>query len=290
MQAQGGFRVTSYGASLSPDGLALLPDRYNRLYPTLEVAATGPSFSRIFEAKLGPFTRLKHVIEPQVDYTYARDPGNLERTPLFDEIDAVFAPHVLRYGLVQRLLGKGKEGGAREIASLEISRPYYFRLPGEGTAYGPGPFLTRNAPVDATLRVNAGANFNFDARATYDTHNTQVTSASLTANFATADKSLGLSLFDSRPVGVDASAQLRFGGGLYILPKRLRFDVQGNYDLSQGRMLESRSLLSIEAACFKVLVEYRDLRTGDRPSRDFRLALNLKNVGSFLDFTGSLSR
>jgi LPS-assembly protein len=290
VQAQAGARVTSYGKSLSPDGLSLTDERYNRVYPSFEVQATGPSFSRIFEATLGPYTRLKHVIEPRFDYTYLRDPGDLAKTPLFDEIDALFAPHVLTYGVIQRLLGKGKQGGAREIASLEISRPYYFRLPGEGTLYAPSPLLTRNAPVDTTLRVNATANFNFDARATYDTHNAQITSASLTANFSAADKSLALSLFDSRPVGVDASAQLRFGGGLYILPKRLRFDVQGNYDLSLGRMLESRSLLSIEAACFKVLIEYRDLRTGVSPARDFRVALNLKNVGSFLDFTGSLSR
>ena len=44
-----------------------------------------------------------------------------------------------------------------------------------------------------------------------------------------------------------------------ILPKRLRFDVEANYDLSKGRMLESRSLLTLQAACFKILAEYRDL-------------------------------
>ena len=53
-------------------------------------------------------------------------------------------------------------------------------------------------------------------------------------------------------------------------------------------MLESRSLLTLQASCFRILVEYRDLRTGTTPSRDFRVALTLKNVGSFLDFTGSL--
>jgi hypothetical protein len=46
--------------------------------------------------------------------------------------------------------------------------------------------------------------------------------------------------------------------------------------------------LTLQAACFKILAEYRDLRTGIVPSRDFRVALTLKNVGSFLDFTGSL--
>ncbi|HEX2757594.1 MAG TPA: hypothetical protein VHP60_03745, partial [Thermoanaerobaculia bacterium] len=108
------------------------------------------------------------------------------------------------------------------------------------------------------------------------------------------ERSLSLSLFDSHPVIVPlaldpgASAQLRVSGGMPILPKRLRFDVEANYDLTKGRMLESRSLLTVQGACFKILAEYRDLRTGNVPSRDFRVALTLKNVGSFLDFTGSL--
>jgi hypothetical protein len=146
----------------------------------------------------------------------------------------------------------------------------------------------RSSPLDATLRVNTGPELNFDARTTYDAHNTQVTSASITANFNKDERQLSLSLFDSRPVGATSSAQLRFGGGLPLLHKLLRFDVQGNYDISQSKMLESRYLLTINGSCFRILTEYRDLRITGVPSRDFRIALTLKNIGSFLDFTGSL--
>ena len=70
----------------------------------------------------------------------------------------------------------------------------------------------------------------------------------------------------------------------------MRFDVQGNYDLSLGKWLESRYLLTFDGSCFRVLTEYRDLRITGVPSRDFRIALTLKNIGSFLDFTGSLGQ
>jgi LPS-assembly protein len=289
-QANLAARLTSYGKSLSADGTTLLDSRFTRTYVDGKLELTGPSFSRIFEAKLGDFDRLKHVIEPRIDYEYLPDPGDVKRTPLFDEVDAVTSLHVVRYALVQRLLGKAKKSAAREIASLEVARSYNFKFPGESVSGAPVVVLQRSSPFDATLRVNTGPAFNFDARTTYDAHASQVTSASVTANVSKDDRSLALSLFDSRPVGAVSSAQLRYTGGLPIIKKRLRLDVQGNYDLSQSKMLESRYLLTIDGSCFRILTEYRDLRITGVPSRDFRIALTLKNVGSFLDFTGSLGR
>lgn len=286
LQANAGARLTSYGATLSPTGQSLDEARFDRHYVQAGLELTGPSFARIFESGFGPYARLKHVIEPRVDYRYLEGP-DLERAPLFDEVDSVTPLHTLRYALVQRLLGKGKEGGAREIASLELSSTYYIKaLPGSGS-FAP----SRNAPLDAVLRLNASSKLNMDGRVTYDASARQVTSASLTASLNAEGRSLSLSVFDSRPVGApEASAQLRFGGGMPILPKRIRFDATGNYDLAKGKMLESRYLLTFEGSCFKILTEYRDLRLGDVPSRDYRIALTLKNVGSFLDFTGSLAR
>jgi hypothetical protein len=289
LQAEVGARVTSYGKSVSADGRTLDPERYTRKTFTLGLEATGPSFSRIFEGPVGPFTKLKHVIEPRFDYEYGTDPGDLARAPRFDEVDAVSPAHTLRYSLVQRLLAKRKEGSATEIASLEISRIHYFRLPGEGTPQGAPAGLSRNSPVDATLRVNAGQGLSFDARGTWDMTEPQLTSMSLSAVVTSKDRSLLLSLFENRPIGpAPSSSQLRVAGGTPIIPKRLRLDVQASYDLSQRKFQELRSLLTVEAACFKILVEYRDLRVGAVPSRDFRVGLNLKNIGSFLDFPVSL--
>lgn len=294
LEGTAGVRLTTYGKSLSKDGTSLTDDRYNREALSTSVSLTGPSFSRLFEGKLGPFTKFKHVIEPRVTWDTLAGHDDFAQTPLFDEIDSLVPTNVIRYSLLQHLLAKGDQGGSREIASFEVARRYFVRLPGEGTAYGPVPDAQRSSPWDFILRVNATSSLNLDVRTTWDSHANQVTSASVTAVMSGAERSLAFSLFDSHPVvippAVDpgASAQLRISGGMPILPKRLRFDVEANYDLSKGRMLESRTLLTLQAACFKILAEYRDLRTGDVPSRDFRVALTLKNVGSFLDFTGSL--
>ncbi|MGA7992511.1 MAG: LPS assembly protein LptD [Thermoanaerobaculia bacterium] len=294
LNASGGGRITTYGRSLSADGTTLLPDRYTREALVSDLQLTGPAFSRLFDWKVGPFSKWKHVLEPRAQWSYLAGRDNFGATPLFDEIDSLTATNALRYSLLQHLLAKGETGGSREIASFEIARYYYFRLPGEGTAYGPGPVVQRSSPTDFVLRVNAAQGLNFDGRVTWDAHFGQVTSASVTAVLSGGDRALSLSLFDSHPVVIPAagdpgaSAQLRVSAGTPILRKRLRFDVEANYDLTKGRMLESRSLLTLQASCFRVLAEYRDLRTGGTPSRDYRVALTLRNVGSFLDFTGSL--
>ncbi len=294
LEGTAGGRLTTYGKSLSGDGTTLEDVRYNREALSTEVSLTGPAFSRLFDGTLGPFTKFKHVIEPRVVWDYLAGRDSFAPTPLFDEVDSLIPTNVIRYSLLQHFLAKGKEGGSREIASFEIARSYYVRLPGEGTAFPFDPSVQKSSPLDFILRVNATSALNLDARTTWDPHTNQVTAASMTAVLSGAERTLALSLFDSHPVVIPASldpgasAQLRVSGGMPILPKRLRFDVEANYDLTKGRMLESRSLLTLQAACFKILAEYRDLRTGVVPSRDFRVALTLKNVGSFLDFTGSL--
>lgn len=291
LQAVAGGRVTSYGKSLetAPGATpALVEERYTRSYAQAGLEATGPSFSRIFEPKKPGGTKLKHVLEPRFDYQYTTNPTDLSRTPLFDEVDSIAPAHTLRYALVQRLLAKSGDAAAREVASFEISRLHYFRLPGEGTPTGALRGLSRDGPIDAALRVYTGGGVSLDARTTYDAKARQVTSASVSANLAAGERTLNLSIFDSRPVGAPSSAQVRLSGGLPILPKRLRADAQAAYDLSQSKLLELRGLLTVEGSCFKILAEYRELRIGSVPSRDFRIGLNLKHVGSFLDFTGSL--
>jgi hypothetical protein len=284
LNAEAGYRFTQYGASVATDGRSLTDESYTRGTALAGLELVGPSFARVFDVKWGKFTKLKHVLEPRVDYQYQTDPGDLSRTPVFDEVDTILPSHAVRYGLVQRLLGKEKSGVSREIASLEFSRLHYFELP-----VGAAATISNDSPLDAILRVNAGPSLNFDARTTWDIDAGVVTSTSLSASLGSASRSLRFSYYDSRPVGSKPSTQLRFGGGSAIVPKQLRLDIEANYDVEKGRMLEWRSLLTWEASCFKILGEYRDLNVGAIPTRDFRIGLNLKNIGSFVDFTGRVS-
>lgn len=298
-QATGGARLTSYGMSLDPTATELLSQPYNRFYGLAGFELTGPSFSRIFDVSWGDVVKLKHVIEPRIDYAYQSDPGDLWRTPLFDEIDAVTGTNTVTYALVQRLLAKGAQGTAREVASLEIGQTYAFTIPPSLINIGTSTVTSHLGTLDTTLRVVAGPGLNLDARESYDLKASQLTSSSVTANWVSGTSNFALSYFHSNPVipppapGVAApsasSSQIRIFGGAPVIPKRLHLDVAASYDLTNTKLLEARGLLTYEGSCYKVLFEYRDILVGTVTSRDFRLALSLKNIGAFLDFRGSLS-
>ncbi|MCG3192610.1 MAG: LPS-assembly protein LptD [Thermoanaerobaculia bacterium] len=288
MQIDGGYRLTSYGKSLSSDGSQLVDEPYTRSNATAGVHVAGPSFSRIFEDSLGPYVKLKHIIEPRFDYEYSSEPNDIEKTPVFDQVDSVVPVHSLKYALVQRLLAKQKQGSSTEIASLEISQTHYFRSP-YGSSTPPPGIDPEKSPIDFSLRVNATQKLNVDGRVSYTSSASQVTAASLSAGMNLGETQANISLFHNRPVGApEASTQIRLLGGAQVIPRKLRLDIQGAYDLSQTKLLELRTLVTYQASCFKILFEFRDLRMGTTTSRDFRVGLNLKNIGSFLDFPVSL--
>jgi hypothetical protein len=85
------------------------------------------------------------------------------------------------------------------------------------------------------------------------------------------------------------SDQLRGSAGIDIV-KWLRVDTQLNYDAHNKVMLEDRSLLTFTAKCFTVFLEVRELRVPPTPRREYRLVVNLKDIGTLLDVNGSLDR
>ncbi len=95
--------------------------------------------------KIGPWEKLKHIIEPRVDYTYVSDVSDPARIPAFDTIDTTLGQNQIRYAIVNRLLAKtgGTTGSAEEIASLEIAQTYAFTLPQTIFLPSAGAFVQR---------------------------------------------------------------------------------------------------------------------------------------------------
>ena len=78
-----GGRFTGYTDSTDPAQTTFLGSSFTRTYMVAGVSLIGPSFSKIYEADIGPFGKFKHIIEPRVDYSYVSnvdDPGRSRST------------------------------------------------------------------------------------------------------------------------------------------------------------------------------------------------------------------
>jgi LPS-assembly protein len=289
-----GGRFTGYTASTDPGQTELTDETLTRSYAQGGVSIVGPSFSKIYDASIGPWDKFKHVIEPRVDYNYISDVQHPGEIPQFDEIDTVFGQNQVRYALVNRLLARptgGMAGSAEEIASLEIGQNYALSQP-QNASDTRDPNFRPMGPLEAILRISSAGKYHLDGRLQYDTHFNQVIGTTLTAGANWGMDFFNVSWFASRPTPIPGivltdTDQLRFGGGLDLGPY-FRFDTNVAWDVRNALVQEDRSLLTYKGSCFTVFVEVRQLRLEPQPRNDYRLVVNLKDIGTLLDVNGSL--
>ncbi len=295
--AQAGGRLTYYTNSTDEGQQTFLGQSFLRSYAQAGLSTVGPSFSRIYDVSIGPWDKIKHVIEPRVDYAYISNVSDPARIPAFDTIDSTLGQNQIRYALVNRLLARragGPLGSAEEIASLEIAQTYAFQLPQTLFLPSTGDVVgRRSGPIEALLRVQQGGAFHLDARLQFDPVASQVTNTTLTAGANWGADYAALSWFGTRPVTVVGqtlanSDQIRFAGGV-DLGKYFRADAAINYSADQNLFQESRLLVTYKGSCYTVFLEYRDLDMPPTPRRDVRLVVNLKDIGTLLDVNGSLN-
>ncbi len=295
--AQAGGRVTEYTDTTDEGQTTFTGQSFLRTYASAGLSLVGPSFSRIYDVSIGPWDKIKHVIEPRVDYTYVSNVDDPERIPAFDTIDTTLGQNQVRYAIVNRILARaagGAAGSAQEIASLEIAQTYNFTLP--QTLFTPGEIITpvrQTGPLEAILRVATGALFHMDARMDYDPIASQLTNASLTAGANWGPNYVALSWFGTFPVTLPgqiaaSSDQYRFTGGIDLSPI-FRVDASLAYDAEQNLLQEGRFLVTYKGSCYTVFLEYRDLDLPPTPRRDIRLVVNLKDIGTLLDVNGSVN-
>ncbi|MEP6471210.1 MAG: LPS assembly protein LptD [Acidobacteriota bacterium] len=300
LTARGGGRWTGYSDSTDDARTRFEGSSFARTYAEAGASLVGPSFSRIYEGAIGPFGRFKHVIEPRVDYEYVSEVTDPLRIPVYDEVDTSLGRNQVRYAIVNRLLARPADaksgGGANEIASLEIAQTHAFTPPQNpsGVISSFDTLSARTGPLEANLRVVPGSFFTFDGRVAYDLHGPQITAVSLATAVNWKTNYVNATWFSSRPLPVGGTAssptdQIRLAAGLDV-GKKFRVDTQLNYDAQASKLLEDRSLVTFNGSCYTLFLEVRQLRLPPTTRRDYRLVVNLKDVGTLLDMNGSLDR
>jgi LPS-assembly protein len=302
LSVTGGERLTWYSDSLDPTGREFTGESLSRALPFASAQIVGPSFSRIFNWKLGELGKFKHIIEPRWTYTYQGDFDEDKEVPLFDEVDTARSSNSGRLALSNRVLGKPdtENGVAREIFLFEVARRYSFDdtqplergNPGTGT----GVVTASAGPLETLMRVNPTPRIGFKLEADYSLLFSGLSSTGLTGNygFGKAGDNLGLTWFTryQPATGEELSNQVRLNGSVAIPSWRMRVEGQLNYDFKQSLLQEQMIVFNYASQCYGLRLELRDFRAGEGPrtrDKDIRFSLSLKNVGTFLDLNSRSS-
>lgn len=283
-----GARGTYYTHRLAADRRSYESDPIDRTYLTAGVDLVGPSLSRVFDRPLGKFRRFKHLIEPRIEYDFVSDVEDQLLIPTFDEVDSTLVLNKARVSLANRLFARAAEGvSAQEIASLELYQEYSFDNP---LNRGDGVRTSQWGYLGASLRVTPGAGLSFDARASYDTLFSNLVSHSLSLGSFREPVQLAATWYESFDPrsGSRSSSQVRTMLGFRRRGFPLQVTAHVAYDLEQSEFQQQRLLLAYEGSCWSLSAEYRDLQLGLYPSREYRLLLSLKGVGSLPEITGNL--
>jgi len=294
----GGGRATYYSESVSEETNEFGGGSLTRTFATASGAIVGPSFSRVYNGSMGRFAKFKHIIEPRWNYAYAGDFEDQDLIPRFDEVDRIVPFHAVSYRFINRLLAKPEEGdprgdGAREIMSLEISQLFSLdedrplqrgNVPDED---GEEPEST-NGPIDVRYRFNPSQQASLEAKVRYSTLFNGLENASLSGALGLGVHGVGLTWFTRfDPELTDTTGnQVRFFTGISIWPNRLRLDAQVNYDFQLSLLQSQRYIFQYFSQCFGLRFEFQQWQSAAREDREFRFAVNLKNIGTFLDLTG----
>ncbi|HEU5162183.1 MAG TPA: LPS assembly protein LptD, partial [Thermoanaerobaculia bacterium] len=297
------LRQTWYTASREPGTRNVLDESLSRSYAQAQVEMVGPSFSRVFDKKFGGFSKFKHVIEPRSRYLYTSDVDEQERVIRFDTVDSPYLPLVqesVEYELVNRIIAKesGENGNAREIMSLSLKQQASLADPFR-QFIGGKIVETDTSPVTMNLRVNPYQSIALDAGLSYGNVTNQIDQVNVSANLMPGggNRYLNFTWFarfaDPGATSGDSS-QFRVSTGVPIWKDRFRLDAAVNYDATRSELLEQRYFARFNASCYNIGLELRDFleyRTGSpQRNRDFRLSIDLKNVGSFpINLPGTLS-
>jgi LPS-assembly protein len=291
LSASAGGRVTHYTDSLDEARKVFTGEELTRVFPVGSAQMVGPSLSKIFDWKVGRFGKFKHIIEPRFSYLFIGDFEDQDLVPLFDEIDTLRKQNIFTVGLVNRLLAKPADPealeGAHEIASFELAQAFSLNADQPFQTSRDREQETTRGPILGRFRFNPGTKLSLESRFTFNTLFDRLQDASLSGYWRTQQNSLGLTWFTrfDPEKGDTQTHQARVFTQVALWPGRVTLGSQVNYDFILGLLQQMRHVLTYQAQCWGLIVEYRELRSLNREDRDIRFALSLKNIGTFLDMT-----
>lgn len=283
-----GGRYTYYTAQLSDDKKQYLDDPTDRYYVAGGIDIGGPSLSRVFNTQRWGFSRFKHLIEPRIEYAYLQGTDDTSAIPVFDEVDSTPLNNRIRLSLANRFFGRSEKNlSSTELGSFELYQDYSFSRSLTQSADGR---MSGWGPLTASLRLTPSPGTGVDARASYDFLNGSLVSTSLTGTGRVGFGSASLTWYEGfiPQTGDRSSSQVRTLLNFRKPGFPLSASAHIAYDVENRELLQQRYQLGWLGSCWGITAEYRDLKIGLYPTRDFRIVIELKGIGGLPEIRGTL--
>jgi LPS-assembly protein len=307
-----GFRATDYSISYRRNSV-------DRLLAEVGLDLRPPALEKVLSKSYWGY-RIKHVIEPDIQYQLvrARDPENILDIIRFDPMDIFTETNAVEYSLTNSLLARQDVPAnspdmppARDIFSWRIAQKYYFdptfggalvssqtnvfasTIDFTGFAFDHGQ---KFSPIDSVFKFAPFSNYDTEVRTDINPSG-GVLDAGITSHVRRG--SLGVSVSD---FFVNHASYLGLTSATAGLPppltafnmldtvvtfgdtnrKGLNGAVGMDYNFQQKIFQHSVTQLSYNFGCFAINVEYQYYNLGPlRIESQFRIALALANVGTF---------
>ncbi|HEY2647437.1 MAG TPA: LPS assembly protein LptD [Candidatus Acidoferrales bacterium] len=302
-------RATSYSSRLVGGGVVSAP--FLRTTGEVNIDLRPPTIERVWDTGSGKW---KHTIDPEIEYNFVDGVDQFSRIILFDEDETLTNTNDFVYSITQRLFRRTGNDQAKELASWKISQAYYFD-PTFGGALVPGtrnvfqaldsitPFAfadepRRFSPIDSDLLITPGGIYDAEIRLDYDTVRQRfTTSEALLKIHPTKNFNFTLAQFSINNPAIPpphdyvlqpAANQIRTQIG-YGSPNRRGWNAEGgvSYDVKQDLFQNEFVEVSYNGSCCGISFEYRRLSLGViRSENQFRLSLNIANIGTFGNLRG----
>jgi hypothetical protein len=294
-------RYTYYGDSLDADNRPT-GESVERSYFESSVEMRGPTFARVFNTPGNFYSeKYKHVIGPEVTYSYRSAIPDFSSIPRFDAVDTFFGTNQVQYVLAQSLLAKRSGPGGQDVPyeflTWKVGQTYY--VDPESAQFDPdyssNSFETGGSqhysPLQSRLRIlpTPRARVNFDLE--YDLRENVLRTLTVAGSVSGERGNLLASWSRSEAFRrnnrvVPARSSVRSAGRLELLPERLALDLQADWDFVTGKVVHSAGRLRYDVQCCGFMVELIRYDYNQRAEQQFRFSIELANIGAFGNFNG----
>jgi hypothetical protein len=276
-----------YAQSYAPNTRLIINDPVFLSNYEVGVEWTGPVFYRIYQSAGGE-TKINHVIEPTISYRYDSPVNEADRiiTPY-----GFFRYHQLTYGLTTRVLVK--RDMPREVFTWGISQTYYLS-PEDSLMkyYNWQGEIPHYSDITSYLRFYPAMKYSLDCSLGYNTYFKTFSYFRLGASLNSPSDPffLTVSWFKSiNPWYADKlydRQQISALGRVQIPGLQFEALAEVDYNILERKILYSGVSLVYHYQCLDFKADVRQFYYRTLPETQFRISVELGNIGKTTDFMG----